>query len=228
MFLASGRFSSLVMRLIMLDFWYFFGLLVSFIFGVSYGYKKKQHHEQKNLNIGEALVSKKLNDYLFHEQIAGIVVNNVTLSIDGTTTQIDHILICTKGVFVIETKHYSGWIYGDVKQKQWMQVLFKKRSQFQNPIHQNYRHIKAIQALFDFVPADQIKSLVVFTGNGEFKTTRPKNVVLLDGIKDWMNQHESHVFTLNRIQFCYGRLEYLRMPVSEATDLLHLQNLSNR
>lgn len=92
-----------------------------------------------------------MNDYLFHEQVTGIVVNNVTLSIDGSTTQIDHVLICTKGVFVIETKHYNGWIYGDAKQKQWMQVFFKKRSQFQNPIHQNYKYIKAIQALFDFI-----------------------------------------------------------------------------
>ncbi len=149
-----------------------------------------------------------MNDYLFHEQVVGIVVNNVTLSIDDSTTQIDHVLICTKGVFVIEIKHYSGWIYGDAKQKQWMQVFFKKRSQFQNPIHQNYKHIKAIQALFDFVSADKIKSFVVFTGDGEFKTSRSKDVVLLDGIKDWMNQHENHVLSLNRIQFCYGRLEY--------------------
>ncbi|WP_305809985.1 nuclease-related domain-containing protein [Photobacterium kishitanii] len=171
-------------------FLYVFGLLVSFLLGGICVERKIKEKQQSKVNIGEALVSNKLNDYLFHEQIAGIVVNNVTLSIDGTTTQIDHILICTKGVFVIETKHYSGWIYGDVKQKQWMQVLFKKRSQFQNPIHQNYRHIKAIQALFDFVPTDQIKSLVVFTGDGEFKTSRPKDVVLLDGIKDWMNQHE--------------------------------------
>ncbi|OBU30944.1 nuclease-related domain-containing protein [Photobacterium kishitanii] len=209
-------------------FLYVFGLLVSFLLGGICVERKIKEKQQSKVNIGEALVSNKLNDYLFHEQIAGIVVNNVTLSIDGTTTQIDHILICTKGVFVIETKHYSGWIYGDVKQKQWMQVLFKKRSQFQNPIHQNYRHIKAIQALFDFVPTDQIKSLVVFTGDGEFKTSRPKDVVLLDGIKDWMNQHENHVFTLNRIQFCYGRLEYLRLPDNEQTDKLHLDNLSKK
>lgn len=106
--------------------------------------------------------------------------------------------------------------------------LFKKRFQFQNPIHQNYKHIKAIQALFDFVLTDKIKSLVVFTGDGEFKTTRPKDVVLLDGIRDWINQHESHVFTLNRIQFCYGCLEYLRMPDNEQTDILHLQNFSKK
>lgn len=66
------------------------------------------------------------------------------------------------------------------------------------------------------------------TGDGEFKTSRPKDVVLLDGIRDWMNQHENHVFTLNRIQFCYGRLEYLRLPDNEATDYLHLQNLSKK
>lgn len=66
---------------------------------------------------------------------------------------------------------------------------------------------------------------MVFTGDGEFKTSRPKDVVLLDGIKDWMNQHESHVFTLNRIQFCYGRLKYLRMPECNETDQQHLQNL---
>jgi hypothetical protein len=143
-----------------------------------------------------------------------VLTGDVTLFIDGSTTQIDHILICTKGVFVIETKHYSGWIYGDAKQKQWMQVLFKKRSQFQNPTHQNYKHIKAIQALFDFLPPDQIKSLVVFTDDGEFKTSRPKDVVLLDGIKEWMDQHEDNVFSLNRIQFCmvdWSFYEFLRV-----------------
>ena len=193
----------------MFSFWYVLGLFVAFICGIVFCHKKQKGH---TLNIGERLVSKSVNSYLIHEQVTGIVVNNVTLSIDGSTTQIDHVLICTKGVFVIETKHYSGWIYGDAKQKQWMQILFKKRSRFQNPIHQNYKHIKAIQALFDFVPTDHIKSLVV----------------LLNGIRDWMNQHEDNVMSLNRIQFCYGRLEYLRLPDNEQTDKLHLQNLSKR
>lgn len=209
----------------MFSFWYVLGLFVAFICGIVFCHKKQKGH---TLNIGERLVSKSVNSYLIHEQVTGIVVNNVTLSIDGSTTQIDHILICTKGVFVIETKHYSGWIYGDAKQKQWMQILFKKRSRFQNPIHQNYKHIKAVQALFDFVPTDQVKSLVVFTGDGEFKTPPPKDVVLLNGIRDWMNQHEDNVMSLNRIQFCYGRLAFLRLPDNEQTDKLHLQNLSKR
>ena len=220
----------------MLAFLYIFGLFFCFILGgIFFGKKTNNNFEKKTKkkqqskgNIGEELVSKKLNSYLINEQVMGIVVNNVTLSVDGGTTQIDHILICTKGVFVIETKHYSGLIYGNAKDKKWLQVLFKKRSQFQNPIHQNYKHIKAIQALFDFVPVEQIKSLVVFTGNGEFKTSRPKDVILLDGMRDWMNQHEDHIVTLNEIQFCYGRLEFSRLPDNEQTDKLHLQNLSRQ
>lgn len=43
-----------------------------------------------------------------------------------------------------------------------------------------------------------------------------------------MKQHENHVFTLNRMQFCYGRLEYLRMPECKETDQFHLHNLSKR
>lgn len=38
----------------------------------------------------------------------------------------------------------------------------------------------------------------------------------------------NHVVTLNKIQFCYGRLEFLRLPDNEQTDKLHLQNLSRQ
>jgi hypothetical protein len=105
------------------------------------------------------------------------LLNNLTMPFQDGTTQIDHILISTKGIFVIETKNYSGWIFGDDKSKQWMQVIHRVKSRFQNPVHQNYRHVKAIEQLFDFLPTEQIHSIVVFTGSGEFKTPIPKGVV---------------------------------------------------
>ena len=47
-------------------------------------------------------------------------LNDVTLGLqDGTTTQIDHLVISVYGVFVIETKNMSGWIYGDSKDAKW-------------------------------------------------------------------------------------------------------------
>ncbi|MBT6962002.1 MAG: NERD domain-containing protein, partial [Rhodospirillaceae bacterium] len=39
-------------------------------------------------------------------------LNNITLAVQGTTTQIDNIVVSRFGVFVIETKNMSGWIFG--------------------------------------------------------------------------------------------------------------------
>lgn len=44
--------------------------------------------------------------------------HNITLRRqDGSTTQIDHVVISRYGVFVLETKHLRGWIFGGEKQR---------------------------------------------------------------------------------------------------------------
>jgi hypothetical protein len=57
-------------------------------------------------------------------------------------------LVSPFGVFVIETKNYKGWILGDEKQRQWMQQIYGKKNRFQNPLHQNQLHVRA---LMDFL-----------------------------------------------------------------------------
>ena len=95
------------------------------------------------------------------------LLNNLTLPDQDGTTQIDHVLVSTKGVFVIETKNYAGWIFGNEKSKQWTQVIFRVKSKFQNPLHQNFKHVKVIQNQLDFLPKEQIHSIVVFVGEAE-------------------------------------------------------------
>ena len=52
------------------------------------------------------------------------VINNLKLRVDEQkTSQIDHIVINPNGVFIIETKNYSGRIYGQESQLEWTQVL---------------------------------------------------------------------------------------------------------
>ena len=63
------------------------------------------------------------------------------------TTQIDHIYVSVFGIFVIETKNYTGWIFGNEKQSKWTQVVYKQKHYFQNPLRQNYAHIKALSEL---------------------------------------------------------------------------------
>lgn len=77
------------------------------------------------------------------------LIKNVTLPtfIEGKeqgTTQIDHIIVSKYGIFVVETKNMKGWIFGNEKQKQWTQQIFKHKSKFQNPLHQNYKYIKIL------------------------------------------------------------------------------------
>lgn len=75
---------------------------------------------------------------------SGRVVHNVTLETGDGTTQIDHVLISRFGIFVIETKNMRGWIFGDPRQTQWTQRIYRNSFRFQNPLRQNYRHQQAL------------------------------------------------------------------------------------
>ena len=89
---------------------------------------------------GEARVSTTLTKAL--DQSTYHILNDVTLPAQAGTTQIDHIVVSRYGIFVIETKNMAGRIYGDADQSQWTQVLRRRKSRFQNPLWQNYKHIK--------------------------------------------------------------------------------------
>ncbi len=94
---------------------------------------------------------------------------------NGATTQIDHVCLSVYGIFVIETKNFSGWVYGGEHDAQWTQVLFQNRYRFQNPLRQNYAHIRALSALLR-LPEGKFHSVVVFLEGCELKTELPANV----------------------------------------------------
>lgn len=103
------------------------------------------------------------------------LIKNVTLPTEDGTTQIDHIIVSAYGVFVVETKNLRGWIFGSAKQKTWTQQIYKHKTKFQNPLHQNYKHTKTLQALLN-LDEHQLHSVVIFIGNSTFKTDVPENV----------------------------------------------------
>ncbi len=89
--------------------------------------------------IGELKVSRKLKSIS-----NGIVINNLTFRVnDKKTCQIDHILVCEKGIFVVETKNYIGRIYGDDVAREWTQVLNfgKVKNKLYSPVKQNITHV---------------------------------------------------------------------------------------
>lgn len=103
--------------------------------------------------------------------------NNLIVKTRRGTTQIDHVIMSRYGIFVVEAKYRSGWIFGDEHSRYWTQVLFRKKDQFPNPLHQNFGHMKALEEHLK-VSIDKMCSVVVFWGNCEFKTPVPSNVLI--------------------------------------------------
>src|SRR5262245_44060178 len=63
------------------------------------------------------------------------------------TTEIDEVIVTPAGVFVVEKKDFSAWIYGNEKDEYWTAVYpNSEKHRFQNPIRQNYRHLKALES----------------------------------------------------------------------------------
>lgn len=96
------------------------------------------------------------------------VLHNITLSDGKKTTQIDHVVIGRTGIFVIETKNYKGWIFGSENSAKWTQTIYNSKRQFQNPIRQNYGHIKMLEHYFPGYKQPMV-SIISFSGNSTLK-----------------------------------------------------------
>ncbi len=215
------------------DDFYIICLLILTIIGLTIGCligrccTKKKCRTWVAQNRGEALVRQSLNEYCKNK--AAHVLNCITLRLeDGSTTQIDHILVSTKGIFVIETKHYKGWILGKPKSKEWKQIIFNNKYAFQNPLFQNYKHVREIQRIFDFLDPRLIHNIVVFSGDSAFLTDKIDNVCDLEELISTIDKHSDGALSLNRVQFCVGRLEYMRLELTEKTDIEHQEYLARK
>jgi hypothetical protein len=149
-------------------------------------------------DVGEALVAQAINSGLLGLHA---LLNNVTLKTADGTTQIDHILVAGTGIFVIETKHYTGWIFGRLGDGKWTQTFYKNKFRFLNPLLQNDGHLKALQALFT-LPESAFISLVVFTGNAEFKTDLGPKVLKLPQLLGVLSEDRPVIFDEKKIGLC--------------------------
>lgn len=174
-------------------------------------------------NRGEARLSRALRERFVPPDYH--ILNHVTLPLREGTTQIDHVLVSRFGIFVIETKDYGGWIFGSEGDRYWTKVSYQAKFRFQNPIRQNYMHARAVQELLDFLPPLSIRPAVVFTGDAEFRTTVPEGVFTLTGFLGYLESHTMEVMSINRLQFCVGRLETARLSITKETDVKHVQRL---
>jgi Nuclease-related domain len=118
---------------------------------------------------GEEFVSGVLSNL---DPLKYTVLNDLMLPSEGSigTTQIDHVVVSNYGIFVVETKSYTGWIFGNAYQPYWTQVIYRHRERFFNPLRQNYTHIKAVEALiWPILPTVRAIGYVAFPDAGKLQ-----------------------------------------------------------
>lgn len=174
---------------------------------------------------GEAFVNKYAVKYLTDEYC---ILNNVTLELEEGTTQIDHIIISPYGVFVIETKNVAGWIYGSERQKSWTQTFpTGDKYYFQNPLRQNYKHVKTVQNMLR-LKKNQIHNLVVFVGESDFQTDMPDNVTEGYEFISYIKSHTEPVLSDEQAEHLINTIESIRLEDSKETDKKHVDYVMSK
>jgi hypothetical protein len=110
------------------------------------------------------------------------------------TTESDHLIVSRFGIFVVELKDRSGWIFANAYNPVWTAVHFGEKFRFQNPLHQNYGHIKALQEFLG-VDARVLHGIVVFRGSFEFKT-RSRRVCSVTNTRSGSPPNETSFWTM--------------------------------
>lgn len=186
--------------------------------------------------IGEFLTYKYLRKY--EAEGAKFLFNIYVPKADGGTSEIDVMMIHKKGVFVFESKNYSGWIFGNETQRMWTQTLRTKngRSQknaFYNPIMQNRSHISHMtEYLGKAIPAI---SIIVFSERCTLKNVKVKSedihVIKRNQIAKTVNvicnSIQDDVLSESEILDIYNRL-YPFTQVDATVKEKHISDIKNK
>ena len=137
------------------------------------------------------------------------VLNDILIKNKSRSSQIDHIVVSTAGVFVIETKNYKGWIFGHEKSDNWTQVIFKQKFKLRNPINQAWGHINTLKTVLSDFEEIQYFPVVVFTGSATLKKiTSTVPVIKTFGLLRYISRiSKTKYLSSIEIDEIYGKLQ---------------------
>ena len=185
--------------------------------------------------LGEYLTYKALKS--FEKDGAKFLFNIYLPKENNDTTEIDVLMICKKGLFVFESKNYSGWIFGNDTSKNWYQTLPNKKGgsrkeAFYNPIFQNRSHIESLKSFVN--PDIPMYSVIVFSNRCTLKNIDlvhtdayvvKRESVYTTVIKEYKNTSTDSL-DKSEITNIYNAL-YIYTQTDEATKSAHISNIQN-
>ena len=190
---------------VIINFWYFWVIIVVLLlYQVFKSYIKGF--------IGEKVISALL---LRLDSDKYKVINNLMVEAGGKTSQIDHVFVSVYGIFVIETKNYTGWIFGDERSKYWTQVIYKNKERFYNPLRQNYGHVKALNEVLDGYDESIFIPLVVFSIQSTLKDSVPPQVIYSTELVRRIKSYQNQLLSEHDMESIYHKLASLNITDQE-------------
>ena len=162
-----------------------------------------------------------------------LVINDVTIPDqdaalhDNHTTQIDHIVVSPYGIFVIETKNYTGWIFGAEEAKKWKETFKTKRGLFfYNPIKQNWGHTYALAEHLQ-LRIGVFKPIVVFSDDCQLHIDAKTPVVYISQLKDCIMSYAQELIPRQDIALIYNRICNLNLD-GKTVENQHIRSIGDR
>lgn len=97
----------------------------------------------------------------------------------GGEIHIEHLVLTTRGILVLDVKPYDGVIFASDRMDQWTAMGANGRSTFPNPLGSLYDRVAAVSQLVRDV---EVKGFVVFPPQADFSKGRPADVSLPDDL----------------------------------------------
>ena len=137
-------------------------------------------------------------------------------------TEIDALLLSERGIFLLESKNFSGRVYGSVGNPEWFHTFETsrgiKKQRFFNPIMQNSAHKMALCRLIG--REEVIFPMVVFGKNTDLRVQAPKEyskeLMTLKRLPSAVHSFEKGALEQEEIERLYGVLEpYTRVDTHQ-------------
>jgi len=153
-------------------------------------------------------------------------IGNIIIPTKNSTTQIDHVVVSRYGVFVIETKNYSGWIFGSDNSKKWKQTFKSESHYFYNPIKQNWAHIYALSELLNLFEK-AFKPVVVFSDNATLNVKSTTPVINISELERHIVSFTCEIFTLEQVEEIRNTITSKNLLGTDARDK-HVQTVRDK